>query len=118
MTRERLAEFPDSSLHKKEITAKNVFLSGGDGDELALEVFKKVGDYLGVALANLINIIGPEIILIGGGVANGWSLFEPHMRKQIKHRTFPSLGQNVAIKPAACGDNAGLLGAAYLALDL
>ncbi len=115
MTKERLVEFPGSSLHGKDITANNVFLDGVAGDELALEVFKTVGDYLGAALANLINILGPEIIVIGGGVANGWSLFEPHLRNQIKHRAFPSLSSNVIIKPAECGDNAGMLGAAYLA---
>lgn len=115
MTKERLGEFPGSSLHGKEITAKNVFVNGVAGDELAIAVFKTVGDYLGAALANLINILGPEIIVIGGGVANGWTLFEPHMREQINQRAFPSLSSNVIIKPAECGDNAGLLGAAYLA---
>jgi glucokinase len=115
MTSERLLEFPKSTLHGKEITAKLVFMEGVAGDALAISVFKTVGDYLGAGLANLINLLGPEIIVIGGGVANGWDLFEPYMREQIQHRSFPSLARNVMIKKAECGDNAGLLGAAYLA---
>jgi glucokinase len=115
MTREALERFPESSLQGQCLTAKSIYDAGKTGDELALETFRKVGDYLGVALANLINLLGPEVIVIGGGAANAWDLFEANMRKQIHDRAFPSLSRNVKIKPAECGDNAGLLGAAQLA---
>ena len=117
MTRESLSEFPKSILHNHELTARTVYDAAKLGDILALEVFKRVGKYLGVGLANLINVLGPEVIVIGGGVANAWDLFEPDMREQISHRAFPSLARNVRIKTAECGDNAGLLGAAKLAFD-
>jgi glucokinase len=117
MTRAGLNRFPKSMLQDQCLTAEKVYNAGKTGDELALEVFKSVGEYLGVAAANLINILGPEVIVIGGGVANAWDLFENHMREQIRMRAFPSLSQHVKIKPAECGDNAGLLGAARLAFD-
>jgi glucokinase len=41
----------------------------------AIEVFHRVGAYLGIGVANLINILNPEMIVIGGGVANVWDLF-------------------------------------------
>jgi glucokinase len=88
---------------------------GLEGDELALTVFEKMGTYLGIAAANLINLLNPEIIVIGGGVANGWALFEAAMRKQVAARAFKSQLGTVRIVPAECGDNAGLLGAARLA---
>jgi len=115
MTRESLDRFPGSSLHGQCLSAKTIYDAGKAGDELAIEVFRNVGDYLGVALSNLINLLGPEVIVIGGGAANGWCLFEESMRKQIDSRAFPWLSRSVKIKPAECGDNAGLLGAAQLA---
>ena len=115
MTHEALDRYPQSSLQGQVLTAKSIYDAGKAGDELALETFRKVGDYLGVALANLINLLGPEIIVIGGGAANAWDLFEENMRKQVHDRAFPSSLRHVQIKPAECGDNAGLLGAAQLA---
>src|ERR1043165_3714663 len=72
MTRETLSQFPGSVLHHQELTAERVYEAGSAGDELALSVFKKFGTYLGIGLANLINIVDPEIIVIAGGAVNGW----------------------------------------------
>jgi glucokinase len=85
------------------------------GDELALEVFRRMGVYLGIGLANLINILNPEMIVIGGGVVNGWDLFEKDVNHQIAERAFPLPAAQVKIARAECGDDAGLLGAARLA---
>jgi len=57
-------------------------------------------------------------VVIGGGLANGWSLFENHMKQQVIERAFPIPGRRVKIVKAECGDDAGLLGAAKLALNL
>jgi len=59
------------------------------GDALALEVLQRVGFYLGVALANVVNLLNPEMIVIGGGVANGWSLFADELKRQVAERAFP-----------------------------
>jgi glucokinase len=117
MANEKLSEFPRSILHSGEISARRVYEAGLEGDELALTVFDRVGTYLGVALANLINLLNPEVIVIGGGVANGWKLFEGPMRQQVATRAFKAQQGKVKISPAECGDNAGLLGAARLAFD-
>jgi glucokinase len=116
MAREALVSFPDSVLDGENLTAKKIYEAGRTGDKVAIEIFQRAGRYLGAGLANLINILGPEVIVIGGGVADGWDLFETEMREQIRHRAFPS-SQHVKIKKAECGDNAGLLGAARLAFD-
>jgi glucokinase len=57
------------------------------------------------------------MIVIGGGVANGWDLFETSMRQQVAERAFPLLAARVRIVQAECGDDAGLLGAARLGFD-
>lgn len=116
MTREASPRYPDSSLQgKKDLTAETIFAAGQQGDELALEIFRRMGVYLGIGLANLINILNPEMIVIGGGVVNGWDLFEKHMHQQVEERAFPLLAARVKIVQAKCGDDAGLLGAARLA---
>ncbi len=114
MTREASPRYPDSVLQSQEDqTAEMIFEAGQHGDELALEIFRRMGVYLGIGLGNLINILNPEIIVIGGGVVNGWTLFEKHMNRQVEERAFPLV--RVKIVRAKCGDDAGLLGAARLA---
>ena len=116
MTREASPRYPDSVLQaSNNLTAESIFTAGLEGDELALEIFRRMGVYLGIGLANLINILNPEMIVIGGGVVNGWHLFEKHMMQQVEERAFPLLAARVKIERAKCGDDAGLLGAARLA---
>lgn len=118
MAKEARPRYPDSLLATSEnLTAEKVYTAGVQGDELALEVFRRMGVYLGIGLANLINIINPEMIVIGGGVVNGWKLFEKHMHQQVAERAFPLLAARVKIERAECGDDAGLLGAAKLGFD-
>jgi len=118
MAREGLLHHPSSSLNATDdLSAEKVFNAGKAGDELALEVFNRMGDYLGIGLANLINILNPQMIVIGGGVANGWELFEQRMRHQVDEHAFPVPAAEVKIVPAECGDDAGLLGAARLAFS-
>lgn len=116
MTREARPRYPDSVLAREDaLTSEQVHRAGVQGDELALEVFRRMGVYLGIGLANLINILNPEMIVIGGGVVNGWDLFEKDMNHQVAERAFPLPAAQVKIVRAECGDDAGLLGAAKLA---
>jgi glucokinase len=119
MTREGLAQYPDSVLQASanELTAEKVFRAALAKDELALEVFRKMGVDLGVAMASFINIFNPEVIVIGGGVSAAWEMFSCHARNEVTKRAFPVSAQRCRIERAVCGDDAGLLGAAWLALE-
>ena len=115
MTREASPRYPESILHaSRNLSAQTIFEAGLKGDELALEIFRRMGVYLGIGLANLINILNPEMIVIAGGVVNGWDLFEKHMLHEVEERAFPLLAARVKIVRAECADDAGLLGAARL----
>ena len=114
MTRESLSLFPESVLQMGELSAVKVYEAGQNGDELALAVFRRFGMYLGIGLANLINLIDPQIIVLTGGAVNGWDLFAPEMYRQVSERAFRATAQQVKIARSECGDNAGLLGAARL----
>jgi glucokinase len=116
MTRETQPRYPASILHKVDtLTSERIYEAGLQGDELALEVLRRMGVYLGIGLASLVNLLNPEIIVIGGGVSYGWELFEKHMNQQVRERAFTLPAQRVKITRAECGDDAGLLGAARLA---
>jgi len=116
MTREAAPRYPNSILHNTEdLTSAKVYQAGREGDELAIEVFRRMGVYLGIGLASLINVLNPEIVVIGGGLSNGCDLFEKHMHQQVIERAFPIPARRVRIVRAECGDDAGLLGAARLA---
>jgi glucokinase len=120
MTREGLAEHPDSSLHSiasADLSSQKVWSAAVAGDELALKVFHKAGVYLGVAMASYINIFNPETIVIGGGVSAAWDLLAPSAREEVLRRAFRVPALRCRIVPAECGDDAGLIGAAWLAFQ-
>jgi glucokinase len=118
MAREGRPRYADSLLQPgDDLTAEAVYRAGMKGDELAVEVFRRMGVYLGIGLANLINILNPEMIVIGGGVVSAWELFEKHMHREIAERAFPVPAAEVKVVSGECGDDAGLLGAAYLAFN-
>ncbi len=118
LTRELESIYPTSDLPgKSRLSALEIYESGKQGDELALEVFRQQGFYLGIALAGLINILNPEVIVIGGGAAAGWDLFIPPTIEQIRKRAYQEPAKRAELTPAKCGDDAGILGAAQLAFE-
>lgn len=118
LTRELENQYPKSDLlNKSRLTSLDVFEAGKSGDELALEVFRKMGFYLGIALADLVNVLNPEIIVIGGGASAGWDLFIGHVQDQINKRAFEEPAKRAKLVRAQLGDDAGILGAAKLAFD-
>jgi glucokinase len=102
---------------KKGISSLDVYEAGKSGDELALEVFRQMGFYLGIAIANLMNILNPEAIVIGGGAAAGWDLFMPHVKEYISKSAYHETVERVKFLRAELGDDAGIIGAAYLAFE-
>jgi glucokinase len=96
----------------ENITAETVATAARQGDRLACDIVAKAANYLGIGLANLVNIFNPELIIIGGGLSKmGDMLLEP-ARKVIKERAFRLPAQTVRIVRARLGSNAGIIGAA------
>jgi glucokinase len=116
ITKEMLPKFPDSALHSiLELTPLEVYKAGIQGDPLSLEVFRLAGTYLGIALGGLVNVLNPEVIVLGGGVSAGWDLFIEPLQSEILRRAFPHPGERVKLVRSELGDDAGILGAAFLA---
>ena len=96
------------------ITAKTVYESARGGDRLSREIFQRMGMYLGVGLANLVNLLNVELMVVGGQVSEAWDFFINPARRELKEMTLGSMGKGVRVEKARCGDDAGILGAAYL----
>ena len=119
MTRELLPAYKQSSLQAipaGELSAKLIAQAAQQHDECALAVFEKMAIHLGIGLANVVNTLNPEAIVIGGGVSAAFDLFAPRARDEMMRRAFPVPSRRCQILKAECGDDAGLLGAAWLAL--
>lgn len=99
------------------ITAKGVYLAAQDGDKLANDLIEQLGYYLGVGLANLINIFNPQLVVIGGGVSRmGEMILEP-ARKTVRERAFELSAKAARVEVSSLGYDAGPLGAVALALS-
>jgi glucokinase len=117
LARQLGTEYSDTSVPMDaRLTSKVLYEHALKKDGLALEVFRLMGTYLGVGLASMINILNPELIVIGGGAAAGWELFIGHVAETIHKRAFATPAARARLVRAERGDDAGILGAAYLAL--
>src|SRR5207244_6788962 len=120
MTREGLAQNPSSCLHsisKDKLTSEEVHRAAVAGDPLALDVFHSVGVHLGIAMASIVDIFNPEMIVVGGGVSAACDLFARVAHEEVMKRAFPVPAQRCRITQAECGDDAWTLGAELLAFQ-
>jgi len=119
-----------------ELSAEAIYQMAAQSDETALQIFQSVGQALGIALANMINVLNLPMYVIGGGMAHAWDMFSPRLLDQVQKRSFVYTAtttgdvvqiektgpgsqqrrQATAIARASLGSDAGLLGAARLAM--
>ncbi len=97
-----------------DLTAEHVYDLAVGGDDRARLIFKSMGEALGLALANLINIFNFPLYLLSGGPLPAWDFFAPAMLAEVGRRSFTYRNAPTRIERAALGNEAGLYGAAYL----
>ncbi len=95
---------------------ESVFEAARQGDAQVKEMLEERAYYLGVALANLINLFNPELILLGGIFSRGEDLFIEPITRTIQKMAFGGMGKNVRLQATSFGWKAGVIGAAALAL--
>ncbi|WP_439818419.1 ROK family glucokinase [Weissella paramesenteroides] len=100
-----------------EITSKIVFDLAKEGDYLANEVVDKVAFYLGLATANIANMLNPSAIVIGGGVSAAGEFLLTRVQKNFNDFAFKMTRDVTEVKLAELGNDAGAYGAASLALQ-
>ena len=80
----------------------------------AKRVWAEVGGWLGLGLANIVNLLNPDRIVIGGGVANAWPFFAPSLLRTVRREAMDVPAREARIVRAALGGRAGIVGAAVL----
>lgn len=98
------------------INAQIVAEAAAENDSLAKEILDRAIYFLGVGVANLIQIFNPELIIIGGGVSKIGSILYEGVWQVVLKNTFPHTVRDLAIVPPGLGDNCGSIGAAALAV--
>ncbi|MGG1628753.1 ROK family glucokinase [Rossellomorea sp. NRS-1567] len=96
------------------VSAKDIFDAAREQDELALEVIDQLAFYLGLSLANLGNALNPEKIVIGGGVSKAGEILLTPVVKYFKQFSFPTVRTSTNLSIATLGNDAGVIGAAWL----
>ena len=99
---------------KKVLSPLLVAQAAKRGDRFSKEMWRETGEHLGTALAGLANILNPNTIVLGGGIAQNRHLLFGAVRRTIRKKAFPIAARSVKVVPAALGVDAGIIGAASL----
>jgi predicted NBD/HSP70 family sugar kinase len=103
--------------YRSDLTIADIVQMASDGDTACIRVLADTGRHAGVAIANLCNLINPEVILVGGELALAGELMLAPMRESVRRCGIPSSTQDLHIDLAALGARAPVLGAVALALQ-
>ena len=110
---------PESYMNKiatlDKVSGRTAFIAAKEGDEAGQAVVNKYIQYIGEGLVDIINIFRPEILIIGGGICNeGEYLLKPLREFLRKHSYGGDLHPAQKLATAALGNDAGIIGAAFL----
>ncbi|WEV44944.1 ROK family glucokinase [Streptococcaceae bacterium ESL0687] len=101
----------------EQVTSKDIFVAAEAGDPFAVRIVDKVSQYLGLACGNLANTLNPDSIVIGGGVSAAGEFLRSQVENYFRKYTFPQVTNSTKIKLAQLGNDAGIIGAASLAMQ-
>lgn len=106
----------ESTLNPDKVTAKDVWDAVKSGDAVAIDVAKQFGEYLGKGLAAVAGVVDPEAFVIGGGVSKAGEILFEYIKEPYQKYVFHG-SKDVEFKLATLGNDAGIYGAAKLALE-
>ncbi len=106
-----------AALPTEALTAEEVARAAAEGDPLARELFARAAAHVGVGVANLVNLLNPAAVIIGGGVAGAGELLFGPVRRIVSEEALPRPAGAVRVVPAALGPDVGAVGAAAVVLD-
>lgn len=99
-----------------DVTSKEVFIEAAKGDRVAKEILNTSLTYLGITVVNVITSFDPEKVVIGGGVINGGDIVLETVKEEVAKRCMKVFVDSCSIEKAKLGGQAGVLGAAALAI--
>lgn len=101
----------------RSLSAKDLYETARKGDPFCISLFAELGRYLGIALANIVQTLGLEGVVLGGGVSKASTIFLPYLEKEFKKRLTMAAAELVSIRISSLGEKSGVLGAAKMAMD-
>jgi glucokinase len=101
----------------ESVTAETVAEAARRDDALALEVVAEAVTYLGMGVANIVSLLNPEVVVLGGGLFQAADLFLEPVRREFKRWAQPLAARSVRIEISALGERAGLYGCGKLAWE-
>ncbi len=101
----------------RAIDASLVASAATAGDAEAAAIMRAAFEYLGIAVANVVNLLNLDMVVIGGGVARVGDMLFDTVRRLVRLRSFACMARDVTIVPASLGADAGALGAACYAAE-
>jgi len=96
---------------------QTVFAAARDGHLALVEMLEDRAYYVGLALANLVNVLNPQAILLGGWLSDAFDLIEPVVSGVMQRHAFADMGRDVELLPTSFGAQSGVIGAGVLALE-
>jgi glucokinase len=105
------------SISGRDKTSVEVYNLALEGDIDALQTWKEFGALLAVPISWSINLIDPEVVILGGSITAAWPFFKDSMEEHLRKWICPVPAQRTKVIPAKLGDNAGFIGAACLVIE-
>jgi len=103
--------------NEKELTPKILYKAALTGDKDSIKVFKRLARALGFYITGVINLLGLEAVIIGGGIASSWRLISKDIKKIVREYAMPPFNRTVKILKTQLKEDAGILGAGILAKE-
>ncbi|WKV10416.1 ROK family transcriptional regulator [Thermoanaerobacterium sp. CMT5567-10] len=101
----------------ENITTRFIYKAAEEGDEVALSELDKIAIYLGIGIANIVNVFSPELVLISGGIVRGRKFIEDVVLETIKKRSFEANYSSCSIAFSNPDYNTALMGISNIILD-
>jgi glucokinase len=122
--RTRARQQPESALPETlsmqalgALTISRLTTAANANDPIVLEVVREAGGWVGLAIANVINVLNPSLVVLGGSIAEFGEPFVDSVRSEVRQRALWDALHGVTIVPSTLGDSAGTIGGAALFLD-
>jgi glucokinase len=105
------------SISDRDKTSFEVYKMALEGDTEALQTWNEFGKHLAVPIAWSINLIDPEVVILGGSITGAWPFFKDSMEEHLRKWICPVPAERTKVIRAKLGDNAGFIGAACLVIE-
>lgn len=109
--------FADAKRNRTVGDCQAVFRAAAEGDQDAIAILHSAGDALGVSVAFLVNVLDPEMIILGGGLGTAGGLYRDAFERSCRQHIFAANSRWLPIVSATLGTDAGVVGAAVVALS-